>query len=87
MSTEAEKPRMVHPVTVHESKERNHAPKEHDPKEIEGVFFLPLFVSIRTNSWFSLPPIRGTVAPLLQLFLAPWRTWRFLLFGDFESVL
>jgi len=39
MSTEAEKSRIVHPVTGHESKERNHEPKEHEPKEIEGVSF------------------------------------------------
>jgi len=79
MSPEAEKPRIVPPVTVPESKERNH-----DSKEIEGGGLLPLFVSIRTNSWFSLPPIRGTVTSLLQLFLAPWR---FFWFGDFASVL
>jgi len=79
MSPEAEKPRIVHLVTVHESKGRNHESKEHEPKEKEHEpkeiveVLLPLFVSIRTNWWFSLPPIRGTVTSLLQLVLAPWR--------------
>jgi len=44
MSTEAEKSRIVPPVTVHESKERNH-----EPKEMVGVLLL-LFASIHTNS-------------------------------------
>ncbi len=62
--TKAEKPRMVNLVTVHESKERNHDPKEYEPKEIEWVFFAAIRIDSHEFVVFSASDsVNGCLSP------------------------